>query len=114
MTETRTAKKQRRRKPPAPYTGAPFMTRSQMARYIAEKHGVPIKLSSLDKLAMSGRLRADKYFGNACLYRPETADALASGLLSDRRTNAGINPDPSNEAAKARKRVAETINPQSP
>jgi hypothetical protein len=95
MSKTQTAKKQRKRKPPAPYKpGASFMTRSQMPGYLAETFGLPVKLSSLDKLAMSGRLRADKYFGNHCLYSPQTADRLASELLSDRPGNARINPDP--------------------
>jgi hypothetical protein len=57
------------------------MTRAQMPGYLAETHGVPVKLSSLDKLAMQKRLVPDKYFGNTSLYTPQTADKLASELL---------------------------------
>ena len=94
MSETQAAKrKQRKRKLPPPYQpGAPYMTRSQMPAYLAATHGVPVKLSSLDKLAMTGRLRADKFFGNHHLYTPKTAAKLASELLSDSPKNLQLDP----------------------
>ena len=63
-----------------------------MPGYLAETHGCPVKLSSLDKMAMNGLLRADKYYGNHCLYTPQTADKIAEQLLTDRPVNLRLEP----------------------
>jgi hypothetical protein len=72
----------------------PRYTRKQLPDYIEQKHGFRPPLSSLNKLAMQGRLVPDAFYGKTQLYTPETADKLASELLSDRRTNLRINPEP--------------------
>jgi hypothetical protein len=81
-----------------------YLTRKRLPDYIREKHGIPVPLSSLNKLAAAGRLKPDKFYGKTELYTPATADRLVkTELLSDRRVNLRLNepviePNP-NEAA---------------
>jgi len=72
----------------------PRYTRKQLPDLIEQRHGFRPPLSSLNKLAMQGRLVPDGYYGKTSLYTPETIDKLASELLTERRTNLRINPDP--------------------
>ena len=57
------------------------------ARYLKEKHGVPVSQSALEKL----RIQPDKYYGRAGLYTPKTAAKIANELLSDRPVSLQLN-----------------------
>jgi hypothetical protein len=79
---------------------APFMTRKQMAEYIRQEHGVPVKHSSIEKLAAQGRLKADKFYGKCELYTPQTADTFVENeLLSDRRLSLRLKPAVENKTS---------------
>jgi len=77
----------------------PRYTRKQLPDLIEQTHGFRPPLSSLNKLAMQGRLVPDGYYGKTSLYTPQTAAKLGDELLSDRRVNLRINPESPNEAA---------------
>jgi hypothetical protein len=105
MSDTETAKTKRRiRKAPkrasAYRPGAAYMTRAQIPDYIEQTRGFKPALSSLNKLAMQGRLVPDKWYGNIGLHTPESVERLADDLVSTGRTNLRIDPDSTpNEAA---------------
>ena len=97
MSEIQKAKRGRkpRKRVTVPYRpGAQYMTRAQIPAYIEERRGFKPPLSSLNKLAMTGRLKPDAWFGNCSLYLPGTIDQFAVELISDQPTNLRINPEP--------------------
>jgi hypothetical protein len=87
------AKTRRTKRTPAPYKpGAQYMTRAQIPAYIEALHGFKPPLSSLNKLAMTGRLVPDAWFGNCSLYLPKNIERFAVELISDDKVNLRINP----------------------
>jgi hypothetical protein len=61
-----------------------FITRRDAPDYIRAKHGVPISKSTFDKGRMSGKCRPDAFYGGKELFLPETLDAYATEIVSDR------------------------------
>lgn len=60
----------------------PRLRRSEVPAYLAEKHGIPIAVKTLDKLASIGGGPVMQYAGRIPLYRPEDLDAWAAQRLS--------------------------------
>ena len=60
----------------------PRLRRSEVPAYLAEKHGIPIAVKTLDKLASIGGGPVMQYSGRIPLYRPEDLDAWAEQRLS--------------------------------
>lgn len=59
----------------------PRLRRSQVPRYLMERHGIPIALATLNKLASNGGGPAMQYAGRIPLYRHEDLDAWAAQRL---------------------------------
>jgi hypothetical protein len=60
----------------------PRLRRSAVPDYLMEKHGIPIAVATLNKLASIGGGPAMQYAGRIPLYRPEDLDAWAEQRLS--------------------------------
>lgn len=60
----------------------PRLRRSEVPAYLMEKHGVPIAVATLNKLASIGGGPAMQYAGRIPLYRPEDLDAWVEQRLS--------------------------------
>lgn len=60
----------------------PRLRRQQVPAYMLEKHGIPIAIATLNKLASIGGGPAMQYAGRIPLYRPEDLDAWANDRLS--------------------------------
>ena len=60
----------------------PRLRRSEVPAYLMEKHGIPIAVATLNKLASIGGGPAMQYAGRIPLYRPEDLDAWAEQRLS--------------------------------
>lgn len=60
----------------------PRLRRNEVPAYLAEKHGIPIAVATLNKLASIGGGPAMQYVGRIPLYRPEDLDAWAADRLS--------------------------------
>lgn len=60
----------------------PRLRRTEVPAYMIEKHGIPIALATLNKLATTGGGPTMQYAGRIPLYRPEDLDAWADERLS--------------------------------
>lgn len=60
----------------------PRMRRTEVPAYMLDKHGIPVALATLNKLASIGGGPAMQYAGRIPLYRPEDLDAWAAERLS--------------------------------
>lgn len=60
----------------------PRLRRSDVPAYMLSKHGIPVALATLNKLASTGGGPAMQYAGRIPLYRPEDLDAWAAERLS--------------------------------
>ena len=60
----------------------PRLRRSEVPAYLIEKHGIPIAVATLNKLASIGGGPTMQYAGRIPLYRPEDLDAWAEQRLS--------------------------------
>lgn len=60
----------------------PRLRRSEVPAYLMEKHGIPIAVATLNKLASIGGGPAMQYAGRIPLYAPEALDAWAAERLS--------------------------------
>ena len=60
----------------------PRLRRSDVPGYMKDKHGIPVAVATLNKLASIGGGPAMQYAGRIPLYRPEDLDAWAEELLS--------------------------------
>jgi hypothetical protein len=60
----------------------PRLRRTDVPAYMLEKHGIPVALATLNKLATTGGGPAMQYAGRIPLYRREDLDAWASERLS--------------------------------
>ena len=58
------------------------LRRSEVPAYLMEKHGIPIAVATLNKLASIGGGPAMQYAGRIPLYRPEDLDAWAEQRLT--------------------------------
>jgi hypothetical protein len=61
---------------------APRMRRREVPSYLMERHGIPIAVATLSKLASVGGGPAMQYAGRVPLYSPEDLDAWAMARLS--------------------------------
>jgi hypothetical protein len=61
----------------------PRLRRSDVPAYLKQKHGIPIALATLNKLASVGGGPAMQYAGRIPLYTPEALDAWARERLSE-------------------------------
>lgn len=59
----------------------PRLRRSEVPAYLLEKHGIPIALATLNKIATIGGGPAMQYAGRIPLYRTEDLDAWAAQRL---------------------------------
>lgn len=62
--------------------GRPRLRRSEVPAYLFEKHGIPIALATLNKLATIGGGPAMRYAGRIPLYDVEDLDRWATDRLS--------------------------------
>ncbi|RUM16312.1 hypothetical protein EFB14_03040 [Rhizobium fabae] len=60
----------------------PRLRRSEVPGYLMEKHGIPIALATLNKMATVGGGPAMRYAGRIPLYDVEDLDRWAAGRLS--------------------------------
>lgn len=60
----------------------PRLRRADVPAYMLEKHGIPVALATLNKLATTGGGPVMQYAGRIPLYRPEDLDAWAEERLS--------------------------------
>lgn len=60
----------------------PRPRRADVPAYMKEKHGIPVALATLNKLAVGGGGPAMQYAGRIPLYSPEDLDAWAAERLS--------------------------------
>lgn len=60
----------------------PRLRRSEVPAYMMQKHGIPVALRTLNKLASIGGGPVMQYAGRIPLYRPEDLDAWAEQRLS--------------------------------
>jgi len=60
----------------------PRLRRSEVPAYMMQKHGIPVALKTLNKLASIGGGPVMQYAGRIPLYRPEDLDAWAAQRLS--------------------------------
>lgn len=60
----------------------PRLRRSEVPAYMMQKHGIPVALRTLNKLASIGGGPVMQYSGRIPLYRPEDLDAWAEQRLS--------------------------------
>ncbi len=60
----------------------PRIRRSEVPAYMLEKHGIPVALKTLNKLATTGGGPAMQYAGRIPLYNIEDLDAWAAERLS--------------------------------
>lgn len=60
----------------------PRLRRKEVPAYLMERHGIPIAMATLNKLASIGGGPAMQYAGRIPLYRPEDLDAWAEERLS--------------------------------
>lgn len=60
----------------------PRLRRKEVPDYLLEKHGIPIALATLNKLATIGGGPEMQYAGRVPLYTPEALDAYAASRLS--------------------------------
>jgi hypothetical protein len=60
----------------------PRLRRSEVPAYLAEKHGIPIAVATLNKLASIGGGPLMTYAGRIPLYDVENLDAWAKARLS--------------------------------
>lgn len=63
-------------------TKPPRLRRHEVPAYLMEKHGIPIALATLNKIASTGGGPAMQYAGRIPLYTPESLDAWAMDRLS--------------------------------
>ena len=64
----------------------PLLTRKGAVRHINDVIGVPLKLSSFEKLAMLGEApEPDAYYGKVQLYKPENVERLVQERLLSRK-----------------------------
>jgi hypothetical protein len=63
-------------------TNRPRLRRSEVPDYLLQKHGIPIALATLNKLATIGGGPEMEYCGRIPLYTPEALDAYAAERLS--------------------------------
>lgn len=68
-------------------SGRPRLRRSEVPEYLLEKHGIPIALATLNKLATVGGGPAMRYAGRIPLYDVEDLDRWAADRLSGRVTS---------------------------
>jgi hypothetical protein len=61
---------------------APRIRRKDVPSYLMERHGIPIAVATLSKLASVGGGPVMQYAGRVPLYRPEDLDAWATARLS--------------------------------
>ena len=60
----------------------PRLRRSEVPGYLMQKHGVPIAVATLNKLASIGGGPEMEYFGRVPTYTPEALDAWVEQRLS--------------------------------
>lgn len=60
----------------------PRLRRSEVPAYMLEKHGIPVALATLNKLATIGGGPKMQYAGRIPLYTPQALDAWAASRLS--------------------------------
>lgn len=60
----------------------PRLRRSEVPAYLLEKHGIPIALATLNKMATTGGGPAMRYAGRIPLYDVEDLDRWAADRLS--------------------------------
>lgn len=60
----------------------PRLRRSEVPAYMMERHGIPVALATLNKLASIGGGPAMQYAGRVPLYTPAALDAWAAARLS--------------------------------
>ena len=63
-------------------TGRPRIRRKDVPQYLANKHGIPIALSTLNKLATVGGGPSMQYVGRIPLYHVDDLDRWAASKLS--------------------------------
>ncbi|WP_244598156.1 hypothetical protein [Pseudohoeflea suaedae] len=63
-------------------THRPRMRRTEVPAYMMEKHGIPLAVATLNKLASIGGGPVMQYAGRIPLYRPEDLDTWANEYLS--------------------------------
>ncbi|WP_373413692.1 hypothetical protein [Ensifer aridi] len=63
-------------------SGRPRLRRSEVPEYLLEKHGIPIALATLNKMATIGGGPAMRYAGRIPLYDVEDLDRWAANRLS--------------------------------
>lgn len=63
-------------------TERPRLRRTEVPAYLMEKHGIPVAVATLNKLASIGGGPAMQYAGRIPLYRPEDLDNWAASRLS--------------------------------
>jgi hypothetical protein len=64
----------------------PLLTRRSAVRHINDVIGIPLKLSSFEKLAMLGEApEPDAYYGKVQLYKPENIERWAEERLLSRK-----------------------------
>lgn len=64
-------------------TERPRLRRTEVPAYLMQKHGIPIAVATLNKLASIGGGPAMQYAGRIPLYRPEDLDVWAHDRLSE-------------------------------
>jgi hypothetical protein len=60
----------------------PRLRRSEVPSYLLERHGIPIALATLNKMASTGGGPEMQYAGRIPLYTPEAIDVWAEQRLS--------------------------------
>jgi hypothetical protein len=60
----------------------PRLRRTEVPAYMFERHGIPVALATLNKLASTGGGPEMQYAGRIPLYTPEALDAWAAARLS--------------------------------
>ncbi len=63
-------------------TGRPRLRRAEVPAYLMEKHGIPLALNTLNKMATVGGGPAMRYAGRIPLYDVKDLDAWAESRLS--------------------------------
>jgi len=64
-------------------TVRPRLRRKEVSAYLMDKHGIPVALATLNKLACIGGGPAMQYAGRIPLYRTEDLDAWAKERLGE-------------------------------
>jgi hypothetical protein len=69
-----------------------LLTRRTLVRYVNEKLGIPLKLNSLNKMALRGAApEPDGYYGRVELFTEETAETWAlESLCTDKPAKLGV------------------------